>query len=149
MPEDGRKRSLLTVCGRREMRKYRIGIAVLTVAVFSLSLRTAHGQSESAPSSAQLQPSTYNDQVSPPGTTSPATQKVTAYTLPADVYKKAHDRSAIRFRLALISFVYGLAVLWVILHWRVGVKYRDWAERVSSKRFLQASVFAPLLLLTI
>jgi Zn-dependent protease with chaperone function len=29
------------------------------------------------------------------------------------------------------------------------VKYRDWAERLSRKRFLQAIVFAPLLLLTI
>jgi len=131
------------------MRKYWIGIAVLTFAVFGLSLRTAHGQLESAPSSALLQPSAYNDQVSRPGATSPATQKVTAYTLPPDVYKKAHDRSAIRFRLRLISFLYGLAVLWIILYWRVGVKYRDWAERVSSKRFLQAVVFAPLLLLTI
>ena len=94
---------MLTVCSRREMRKYRIGIAVLTVAVFSLSLRTAHGQSESAHSSAPLQPSTYNDQVSPSETTSPATQKVTAYRLPPDVYKKAHDRSAIRFRIQATS----------------------------------------------
>jgi len=76
-------------------------------------------------------------------------QQVATYTLPPDLYKKAHDRSRIHFRLALVSLVYGLVVLWVILHWRIGAKYRDWAERLSRKRFLQALVFAPLLLLTI
>jgi Zn-dependent protease with chaperone function len=76
-------------------------------------------------------------------------QQVTAYTLPPDVYQKARNRSRIRFRLELVSFGYGLVVLWIILHWRVGVKYRDWAERLSHKHFLQAVVFAPLLLVTI
>lgn len=131
------------------MRKYRIGIAVLTFAVFGLSLRAAHGQSGSTPSGAPLQPSTSIDQASPSAATASAKQQVAAYTLPPDVYKKAHDRSRIRFRLALVSFAYGLVVLWIILHWRLGVKYRDWAERLSRKRFLQAIVFAPLLLLTI
>lgn len=131
------------------MQKCRIGIAVLTFAVFGLILRGAHGQSGSAPSSPPLEPSTSIDTGSPGGATSSAKQQVTAYTLPPELYKKAHDRSRIRFRLALVSFVYGLVVLWIILHWRIGVKYRDWAERVSRKRFLQAMVFAPLLLLTI
>src|SRR5215467_13098387 len=48
---------------------------------------------------------------------SPAAEhpKVTAYTLPPDLYKKARDRSQIRFRLDLIGFLYGLVVLWIIL----------------------------------
>ncbi len=81
----------------------------------------------------------------------PATpqKQITAYTLPPDLYQKAHDRSRIHFRLALIGFVYGLAVLWLILRWKLAAKYRDWAERSSSRRFLQALVFSPLLLLTI
>jgi STE24 endopeptidase len=74
---------------------------------------------------------------------------VTSYTLPPDLYKKARDRSRIEFRLALIGFVYGLIVLWIILHWRISSAYRDWAERLSSRRFLQAAVFAPFILLTI
>jgi len=77
------------------------------------------------------------------------TRKVTAYTLPPELYKKARDRSRIHFRLALIGFVYGLVVLWVILQWRLAAKYRDWAEKLSPRRFLQALVFSPLLLLTI
>jgi STE24 endopeptidase len=80
----------------------------------------------------------------------PASQKqITAYTLLPDLYQKAHDRSRIHFRLAIIGFVYGLVVLWLILRWKLAAKYRDWAERSSSRRFLQALVFSPLLLLTI
>jgi Zn-dependent protease with chaperone function len=75
--------------------------------------------------------------------------KVTSYTLPPDLYKKARDRSRINFRLSLIGFVYGLLVLWFILRRKLGAKYRDWAERFSSKRFLQALAFTPPLLLTI
>ena len=118
-------------------RKYSIGMAVLTFAVLALTLHTAPGQSGSAPSSTPLQHSTSIDRGSPGSATSSVKQHVAAYTLPPDVYKKAHDRSRIRFRLALVSFVYGLAVLWIILHLRLGVKYRDWAERLSPKRKFQ------------
>jgi Zn-dependent protease with chaperone function len=76
-------------------------------------------------------------------------KKITAYTLPPDRYKKAHARSRIHFHLALIGFVYGLVVLWLILRWKLAAKYRDWAERSSSRRFIQSLVFSPLLLLTI
>ena len=75
--------------------------------------------------------------------------KVTAYTLPPDLYKKARDRSRIQFRLAVIGFIYGLVVLWVILRWRISSAYRNWAECFSSRHFLQAVIFAPLILLTI
>ena len=78
-----------------------------------------------------------------------APPRVVSYTLPPDLYRKAHDRSRIHFRLALIGFVYGLVILWMILHWKVGAKYRDWAQTVSDIRFLQALVFAPLLVFTI
>jgi STE24 endopeptidase len=106
---------------------------------------------------AQNQPPTASgtpDQTSASGapstpTEAQTTHKVTAYTLPPDLYKKAHDRARINFRLALIGFVYGLVVLWLILRWKIGTKYRDWAEGFSGNRFLQAVVFAPLLTLTI
>jgi STE24 endopeptidase len=79
----------------------------------------------------------------------PETKEVSAYTLPPDLYKKARDRGRIRFRFELISFFYGLAILWLILRWNLAPRYRDWAERFSSRSFLQSVVFAPLLLLTI
>ena len=40
-------------------------------------------------------------------------------------------------------------ILLLVLYWRLGPKYRDWAERISSRRFLQVVIFAPLLLLTV
>jgi Zn-dependent protease with chaperone function len=51
--------------------------------------------------------------------------------------------------LGLTGFFYGLVVLWLVLRWKLASRYRDWAERFSTRRFLQALVFAPLLLLTI
>jgi Zn-dependent protease with chaperone function len=74
---------------------------------------------------------------------------ITAYSLPPDLHKKAHDLNRIRFRLALIGFVYGIVVLWLVLRGRLAPKYRDWSERLSSKSFLQSILFAPLFLLTI
>ncbi len=45
--------------------------------------------------------------------------------------------------------LYGWLVLVLVLFWRLGPKYRDWAERASSRRFVQALIFAPLMLLTV
>lgn len=78
-----------------------------------------------------------------------APQKITKYTLPSDRYKKARNLAKIHFRFALISFVYGLLVLWLILRWKLSAKYRTLAESKFSKRFLQALVFSPLMILTI
>jgi Zn-dependent protease with chaperone function len=75
--------------------------------------------------------------------------KITAYTLPPDLYRKAHNRGRIGFATRIIGFFYGLLVLWFILRRKLAAKYRDWAERVSRRRFVQAFIFTPLLVLTI
>jgi STE24 endopeptidase len=100
-----------------------------------------------APQSSEPQTSTSDAsvQVAPP---QPSEKKVTAYTLPPDLYRKARDLGRFHARFAWIDFFYGIFVLWVILYWRFGPQFRDWAESVSRNRFLQAVVFAPLLLLT-
>ncbi|HVO80786.1 MAG TPA: M48 family metallopeptidase [Terriglobales bacterium] len=74
---------------------------------------------------------------------------VTKYTLPPDRYAKARAINRIRLWATLIGFVYGLVVLWLVLYWKLAPKYRTWAEKASARRFLQALVFTPLLLLTI
>ena len=100
--------------------------------------------------SGRQQPAGLSAVPTPSTTTQPATQpKVTAYTLSPELYRKAHNLGQIHFRFQLISFTYGLVVLWLILRWRLAPKYRDWAERFSSRRFLQSVVFSPLLLLTV
>jgi STE24 endopeptidase len=78
-----------------------------------------------------------------------ASQDVKAYTLPPDLYAKAVKYSRAQYILYFTGFVWGVIVLLLVLAWRLAPKYRDWAERATHVRFLQAVIFAPLLLLTI
>jgi len=94
---------------------------------------TATSPPHSASSSAQSQPKS----------------KITAYTLPPDLYRKARNRGRIGLAARIIGFFYGLLVLRFVLRRKLSAKYRDWAENFSRNRFLQASIFAPLLVLTI
>jgi STE24 endopeptidase len=79
----------------------------------------------------------------------PAPPRITAYTLSPQRYQKARNLSRIRFRFAIVSFIYGLGVLWMVLRWKLAPKYRNWAERAFSRIPFQALAFAPLILLTI
>ncbi len=100
---------------------------------------------------ASPQPSTTTTNPSPASSTAqshPQT-KITAYTLPRDLYRKARNRGRIGFATHILGFFYGLFVLWFILRRKLSAKYRGWAESISRKRFLQALVFTPLLILTI
>ena len=76
-------------------------------------------------------------------------KKVTEYTLPPDLYRKAHTLGQIAFWGQLAATLYSWIILWFVLRWKLGPKYRDWAEKAGSVRFLQALVFAPPLMLTI
>ena len=134
------------------MQAFRVVLAILALTIIAFLLCAAPDQPAAAASSAPQQwpASTGAKAREPTATVQPATtRKITEYTLPRDLYKKAHDLGRIYFRLRLIGFVYGLIVLWLILHHKLGPKYRDWAERSSAKRFLQILAFSPLLLLTI
>jgi STE24 endopeptidase len=119
-------------------------VVVLTIGAFPWTA-AAQTQPSSAASSAQ-QPASASSPATP---ASASATKITAYTLPPDLYQKAHRRNRIHFRLALIGVVYGIVVLWLILRWKLSAKYRDWSERVFSNSFLQALVYSPLLLLTL
>jgi STE24 endopeptidase len=130
------------------MRSFCLVLALAFVVCPALPAQPAPASSSS---SGGQQPSAGSSAVTTPSpTTQPATQpKVTTYRLSPELYRKAHNLGRIHFRFRLISFVYGLVVLWLILLWKLAPKYRDWAERFSSRRFLQSVVFSPLLLLTI
>jgi len=102
--------------------------------------------------SSSLQASPQSSPTSSPAPSSTQSQpqgKITAYTLPPELYRKAHNRGRIGFATRIIGLFYGLLVLWFILRRRLAAKYRDWAERVSRGRFVQAFIFTPLLVLTI
>lgn len=76
-------------------------------------------------------------------------KNVTQYTLPPALDRKAHRLGQISFWGTLVATLYSWLILLLILNWRLAPKYRDWAERASRVKFLQAVIFAPLLLLTI
>jgi Zn-dependent protease with chaperone function len=95
----------------------------------------------------------------PPQTTTPAasqqndtnaTEKTTTeYKPPQQQYDRAVAYSAEHYRQVFLGTFYGWLVLLVVLRWRMGPKYRDWAERTSSRRFVQVIIYAPVLLLSI
>jgi STE24 endopeptidase len=134
------------------MQAVRVVLAALAFIIIAFFLCLEPDRLAAAASSAQPQSPAFTGSATraPTVMVLPATiRKITEYTLPPDLYKKAHDLGRIYFRLRLIGFVYGLIVLWLILYRKLGPKYRDWAERSSAKRFLQTLVFSQLLLLTI
>ncbi|MGA7626003.1 MAG: M48 family metallopeptidase [Candidatus Acidiferrales bacterium] len=115
--------------------------------ILLLSLLQVASSAHGASSSAQNTPPSSASSNSASGITTSG-EKVTAYTLPPDLYRKARDLGRFRFRFALIDFFYAVFVLWFILYWRFAPKFRDWAESVSKNRFVQAAIFSPLLILT-
>ena len=71
------------------------------------------------------------------------------YSPPPAEYARAKAYSVSHYRHFFVNALYGFLVLLVILRWRVAPCIRDFAERVSSRRFVQFIIFAPLILLTI
>jgi STE24 endopeptidase len=123
-------------------------ILLLAVCFVGSSLafeQSAPAATSSAEASATAAPKSSASSSAPSQTRS----KITAYTLPPDLYRKARNRGRIGFASRIVGFFYTLLVLWFILRRKLSAKYRDWAEKFSHIRFLQALVFAPLLVLTI
>ncbi|MFQ5695186.1 MAG: hypothetical protein ACE5HB_04280, partial [Terriglobia bacterium] len=109
--------------------------AVLVVAVPVAALaqeETAGAEAEQAPAGEEA-------------ATQEAQEEVTTYTLPPEKYQQAVDYARARYRLYFIGVVYGLVILLVVLYGRLAARFRDWAERASSVRFVQALVYVPLL----
>ncbi len=128
----------------RIMKLKSTGLLLVAAAIILLQSTLAAGQVDSLPKVSPTHSPTSNAYGQPD-----QSKKITEYTLPPDVYQKARNLRRIYFRYQIIGFVYGLAILWLILRFRIAPKYRAWAEGLSSKRIVQVIVFAPLLILTI
>ena len=93
------------------------------------------------------------DSAHPPATAStaiePAPTAIVEYAPPPAQYARAKAYSTAHYRHFFINALYGFLVLLVVLRWRVAPAFRDLAEHVSARRFVQKIVFAPLILLTI
>jgi STE24 endopeptidase len=71
------------------------------------------------------------------------------YTLSHDRYEKAVAYSRAGYTLYFVSYVLSGIVLFLILRLGVAAKFREIAENLSDKRWMQAFVFVPLLFATI
>jgi Zn-dependent protease with chaperone function len=85
----------------------------------------------------------------PQTTTNDTPQRISAYSLPPERHQQAHELNRIYFRYRVISFFFTLLVLGLILYSKLAVKFRDLAERVSSRSFVQSLIFTPLLVATV
>jgi STE24 endopeptidase len=135
------------------MRKYApmltvSGLAMVIALAVTPAARAKQASNAATPAQTSVQapinPSpTASAPVTPPGTV------VTQYTLPPELYRKARNLNKARFMFDMLAPLYGLVILWLVLQRRLAPKFRDWAEKRTGRRFLQAVVFVPLILLSI
>lgn len=78
----------------------------------------------------------------------PQKGKSEQYTLSEDRYEKAVAYSRAGYTLYFVSYFLSIVVLILLLRLALAARFRDIAERVTDKRWLQAFVFVPLLFLT-
>ena len=84
----------------------------------------------------------------PSETTAQEKQAPHQYSLPPDKLQRAVEYSRARYWLHFTGELYGIAVLLAILALGLSARFRNWAEATSHRRFMQAIVFVPLLMLT-
>jgi STE24 endopeptidase len=127
-------------------------LILLPVVFLAITLGAPISSAQAPSTTASPQQSNPSSDASAPANSAvqtPPTKKITEYTLPPDLYRKARNRSRIGFASRVISFFYGLLVLWFILSRKLSAKFRDWAEKISRYRFVQALIFTPLLVIAI
>ena len=133
------------------MKSFQRFVLILVAALALLALRPSSisaRQADTAPRTQSETPS-LNSTAASNAPSEPATKTVTAYTLAPDLYEKTKHLERVRLIFLIVSPIYSLLLLWLFLGWRLGPKYRDWAEGASSKLFVQVLVFSPLLILTL
>jgi STE24 endopeptidase len=117
----------------------KLGSLCLLVLCLSIASLTGMAQAPAVPG-ASARPAVVQS-----GTASQTSQ----YTLPPDKLAKSKALYDLRGKLRIIDTAYSLLVLLTLLALGITTKYRDWAERVSKNRFVQALIFVPLLMLTL
>ena len=81
--------------------------------------------------------------------TSEASPTLIQYSLPADKLAKAHALYILDGAFYFVTTMWGFVVLWLMLRARFGARLRDWAERSSRRRLLQAAIVMSLFTLVI
>jgi STE24 endopeptidase len=71
---------------------------------------------------------------------SPNAQPLLQYSLPPDKLTKAYALYLLDGALYFVTTLWGFVVLWLMLRMHFGARLRDWADRLSRRRFVQAVV---------
>jgi STE24 endopeptidase len=82
-------------------------------------------------------------------TAAPQQQKSGGYVLSPDRYEKAVAYSRASYTMYFVSVGINVLALVVFLRLGMAAKYRNWAESVSDKRWVQALIFVPMLVCTV
>jgi STE24 endopeptidase len=77
-----------------------------------------------------------------------AAQAPQSYSLPPDKLQRAIEYAHSGYWLHFSSEVWAILILGAIIGLGWGARYRDWAAAASGRRWVQALIFVPLLLLT-
>jgi STE24 endopeptidase len=123
--------SLCLSAGICEATRAAVWASALPFSAQSVAAPSVRPETQSSPTAAAKQP------------------KSGEYVLSHDRYEKAVTYSRASYTMYFVSV--GLNVLALVVFLRLGMaaKYRDWAESVSDKRWAQALVFVPILVLTV
>jgi STE24 endopeptidase len=134
---------------RRSVTAHRFSCILALFFCFATPHLRAHGvdhvnSSRSAGKAFQSNPySTPNNQQPP----SPTQAETDQYRLSRERYQKAVSYSRAGYTLYFISYFLSLLVLLLILRLGIAAKFRDIAESVSDKKWVQCLIFVPLLIL--
>jgi STE24 endopeptidase len=82
-----------------------------------------------------------------PHAPAPSQTETDQYRLSRERYEKAVSYSRAGYTLYFISYFLAAAVLLLILRLGIAAKFRDIAEAVSAKKWIQCLIFVPLLIL--
>jgi len=135
-------------------RDARLGLLVLAICGTALLSVASRGSSSLSPrlQDTSAQSSQVPEAASPPTpweTRPPVPPQTAQYTLSRDRYEKAIAYSRASYTLYFISYFTGAFFLFLILRLGVAARFRDMAETVSDRRFVQGLVFVPLLFATL
>ena len=113
------------ICGRTQASLF------ASAKSFSAQMLSAASKTKSAPATAQQR------------------AKGGEYVLSHDRYEKAVSYSRAAYVMYFVSVGLNVLALLIILRLGIAAKFRDWAESVSDKRWIQALVFVPLLVVLV
>ena len=76
----------------------------------------------------------------------PPDQVITSYTLPPDKLAKAHALYTVSVRLMIVDTIFGFLLLLAFVYGRVGSRFRNFAERVTTGVGRQGLIYLPIVL---